>query len=99
MISTDSLMHGLGTFMTIAGIFLAMKLIFNKSIWNYPVVASMYIIQMLFFLIAGIILIKELEITPAMDVIAIAVIIVWAVITFHLPARKQEMVKAQKTLK
>ena len=94
MISAQTVMYGLGTFFILSAIYLTVVLIVRKSIWNYPPVASMYIILILYLLFSGIVVIKQIEITSTISILISIVMIVWGYITFGLPARKEEMTES-----
>lgn len=93
MISAQTIMYCLGAFFILSAVCLTVILIVRKGIWNYPPVASFYIILILYLLFSGIMVIKHIEITDTMMILIFAVIIIWGYITFSLPARKEEMTK------
>lgn len=95
MISAQAIMYGLGTFFILSAVYLLIILMIRKSIWNYPTVASAYIIFILFLIFFGIMIIKQIEITGTMDILMVVVIIIWGFITYRLPARKEEIANVE----
>lgn len=95
MISVQTTMYILGTLLILSAVYLVGILMIRKSIWNYPVIVSCYIILTLYLLFFGIVVIKQIEITSTMDILMLIVIIIWGDITLRLPARKEEIAKVE----
>lgn len=96
MISAEIVMYGFGMLLILGAIYLIVILTIRKSIWNYPPIASMYIFLTVLFLFFSILIIEQIEITSTINILVLATIIIWGFITFHLPARKEEITETNK---
>lgn len=90
MISPDLLMYGMGIFMFLGAVYFGLCLIFRKSIWNLPVIASMYIMFTLILTFFGIVFIKQINLSDGTIVLLGITMFIWGYITSKLPARKGE---------
>jgi hypothetical protein len=86
----DTVIYGLGIYSILSAVYLVANLIFKKVIWDYPVVASMYIFLAISLLIAGIMLIEHIKITGTIFIVIVVVVIIWSFITYRLPAKKED---------
>lgn len=99
MISPDLLMYGFGIFMILGAAYSGLCLIFRRSIWNLPVIASMYIMFMLVFAFFGVAFIKQIDLSDGITVFLFIALFVWGYITSRLPARKGEKLEKVETNK
>jgi len=99
MFEPDSLMDFLGIVFLIGSAYLILSLIFRKYIWNYPVVASIYIMFSIVFAIFGIVLIMQIELSDIFMIIMGIALAAWTYITSKLPAKKEEKTEKIETNK
>ncbi len=92
MISADLVTFGLVAFFILIGIALTLYLVAGKNnIWNYPVVAAMYIGLAILSFASGIIFIYQVMITGWMMLIAIVLLLVYFIIVYRLPAKRENI--------
>ncbi|MFA6096024.1 MAG: hypothetical protein WC788_00165 [Candidatus Paceibacterota bacterium] len=90
MITPDFIMDALGAMFFLGAAYFGLCLIFRKSIWNYPPIASMYIAIVIYSVFSGIVLILQIAISNTAIILFCIVTFVWGYITSRLPARKVE---------
>ena len=99
MVTPDFIMNFLGIVFLIGSAYLVLSLIFRKHIWNYPVIASMYIASAMLLAFFGIALIKQIYLSYRILAFMGIAMLVWGFITSKLPAKRGEKEEKVETNK
>lgn len=91
MISAQTAMYGYGIFLVLSAVCFIAVLILRKDVWNCPPIVSVHIFLAILCLFLGIVIIKQIEITDTMHILIIVAVIIFGIITFRLPARKDDL--------
>lgn len=99
MTTPDLLMYILGIVLLMGAVYFGLSLIFRRSIWNLPVIASMYIMCTLVLMFFGTVFIKQINLSNTAIILLGIVMFVWGYITSKLPARRGEKEEKVETIK